>query len=88
MRKPCALTRDAGTSLVGVSPEFEIALYTLYYKLGEFADNGGESGRNPAQIGPYSVTVTCHKYGEVRNLPAVSPRQSVACAPPARPWHI
>jgi hypothetical protein len=65
---PQLLTRpvhDAGTSLIGVSPEFEIALYTLYYVLGEFGDNGGESGRNPAQLGPYSVTVTCHKYGQV-----------------------
>ena len=58
--------RASGTVMLGVSPEFEIALYTLFFLCGDFAEHDGQSSRTPARIGPYSVDVICHKQGAVR----------------------
>ncbi|KAI3882027.1 hypothetical protein MKW92_008973, partial [Papaver armeniacum] len=47
--------KAVSSTLVGVSPEFEIALYTLCF----FA--GGEE--NHIQIGPYPVNIKCYRLG-------------------------
>lgn len=47
--------KAVSSTLVGVSPEFEIALYTLCF----FA--GGEE--NHIQLGPYSVNIKCYRLG-------------------------
>ncbi|XAR70580.1 hypothetical protein NMG60_11027481 [Bertholletia excelsa] len=47
--------KSVSSTLVGVSPEFEIALYTLCFYM------GGEE--NHVQLGPYSVTIKCYRFG-------------------------
>ncbi|KAJ0407300.1 hypothetical protein ATCC90586_002228 [Pythium insidiosum] len=47
--------KPVSTSLVGVSPEFEMALYTLCFL------NGQEE--NHVQLGPYRVCVKCFSFG-------------------------
>ena len=39
---------------IGVSPEFEMALYTLCFFCGE--------EKNIVQLGPYAVEVTCYRW--------------------------
>jgi hypothetical protein len=46
--------KRVSSSLIGVSPEFEVALYTLCFLCGE------ES--NIVTLGPYRTEITCHKY--------------------------
>jgi poly(U)-specific endoribonuclease len=41
--------------LIGVSPEFELALYTLCFYMGE--------EDNRVNIGPYTVNVKCYRMG-------------------------
>lgn len=48
--------KSVSSTLVGVSPEFEIALYTLCF----FA--GMED--NHIQIGPYPVNIKCYRFGD------------------------
>ncbi|GJM86308.1 hypothetical protein PR202_ga02157 [Eleusine coracana subsp. coracana] len=48
--------KTVSSTLIGVSPEFEIALYTLCF----FA--GGED--NHVEIGPYSVIIKCYRLGD------------------------
>ncbi|CAN6245345.1 unnamed protein product [Urochloa humidicola] len=48
--------KSVSSTLIGVSPEFEIALYTLCFFV------GGED--NHVDIGPYSVNIKCYKMGE------------------------
>ncbi|KAG6493919.1 hypothetical protein ZIOFF_048924 [Zingiber officinale] len=50
------ILKSVSTSLVGVSPEFEIALYTLCF----FA--GGVD--NHVVLGPYSVNIKCYRLGK------------------------
>ncbi|XP_010274551.1 PREDICTED: poly(U)-specific endoribonuclease-B [Nelumbo nucifera] len=47
--------KSVSSSLVGVSPEFEIALYTLCFYA------GGED--NHVQLGPYPVNIKCYRHG-------------------------
>lgn len=47
--------KSLSSSLVGVSPEFEIALYTLCFFV------GGED--NQVYLGPYSVNIKCYRLG-------------------------
>ncbi|PPS17687.1 hypothetical protein GOBAR_AA02910 [Gossypium barbadense] len=47
--------KSVSSTLVGVSPEFEIALYTLCFFV------GGED--NYVQLGPYSVNIKCYRFG-------------------------
>lgn len=47
--------KTVSSTLVGVSPEFEIALYTLCFFM------GGED--NYVQLGPYSVNIKCYRLG-------------------------
>uniref|UniRef100_A0A7N0V3I0 EndoU domain-containing protein n=1 Tax=Kalanchoe fedtschenkoi TaxID=63787 RepID=A0A7N0V3I0_KALFE len=47
--------KSVSSTLVGVSPEFEVALYTLCFFL------GGED--NHVQLGPYDVNVKCYRFG-------------------------
>eukprot|EP00943_MAST-04B_sp_MAST-4B-sp1_P006889 g6889.t1 len=52
--------KPVSTSFIGVSPEFEIALYTLIYLCGE--------EENPLEhLGPYSVNIKSFKYGHGKN---------------------
>jgi poly(U)-specific endoribonuclease len=46
--------KPVSTTFVGVSPEFEIALYTLYFYA------GGED--NYVEVGPYSVNIKCYRH--------------------------
>ncbi|KAE8661854.1 26S proteasome regulatory subunit family protein [Hibiscus syriacus] len=48
--------KAVSTTLIGVSPEFEIALYTLCFF-------GGEKD-NHVQLGPYSVNIKCYRFGD------------------------
>lgn len=48
--------KSVSSTLVGVSPEFEIALYTLCFYMGE--------EDNHIQIGPYEVNVKCYRFGD------------------------
>ncbi|KAL6634844.1 hypothetical protein ACP70R_027515 [Stipagrostis hirtigluma subsp. patula] len=48
--------KSVSSTLIGVSPEFEIALYTLCFIA------GGEDNR--VDIGPYSVNVKCYRLGD------------------------
>ena len=50
------MLKSVSSTLIGVSPEFEIALYTLCF----FA--GGED--NHVDIGPYSVNIKCYRLGD------------------------
>ncbi|XP_015959947.1 uncharacterized protein LOC107483842 [Arachis duranensis] len=47
--------KSVSSTLVGVSPEFEIALYTLCFYVGE--------EDNHIQLGPYSVNIKCYRLG-------------------------
>ncbi|KAL5973745.1 hypothetical protein ACLOJK_030401 [Asimina triloba] len=47
--------KSVSTTLVGVSPEFEIALYTLCFYSGE--------EDNHIQLGPYPVNIKCYRLG-------------------------
>lgn len=47
-------TKNVSSSLIGVSPEFEIALYTLCFYSG--------AEENVVRIGPYRVMITCHRW--------------------------
>ncbi|KAK7251831.1 hypothetical protein RIF29_35385 [Crotalaria pallida] len=48
--------KSVSSTLVGVSPEFEIALYTLCFYV------GGED--NHIQLGPYAVNIKCYHLGD------------------------
>ncbi|CAN6587561.1 unnamed protein product [Malus baccata var. baccata] len=48
--------KAVSSTLVGVSPEFEIALYTLCFYM------GGEDNR--IELGPYQVNIKCYSFGE------------------------
>ncbi|PON47156.1 Endoribonuclease XendoU [Parasponia andersonii] len=50
------ILKSVSSTLVGVSPEFEIALYTLCFFV------GGED--NYVQLGPYSVNIKCYRFGD------------------------
>ncbi|KDO36354.1 hypothetical protein CISIN_1g036043mg, partial [Citrus sinensis] len=50
------ILKSVSTTLVGVSPEFEIALYTLCFFV------GGED--NYVQLGPYPVNIKCYRFGD------------------------
>ncbi|KAL8196208.1 hypothetical protein R6Q57_025208 [Mikania cordata] len=47
--------KSVSSSLIGVSPEFEIGLYTLCFYM------GGED--NYVQLGPYHVNIKCYRLG-------------------------
>ncbi|GJN26850.1 hypothetical protein PR202_gb14811 [Eleusine coracana subsp. coracana] len=47
--------KSVSSTLVGVSPEFEVALYTLCFFV------GGEDNR--VDIGPYTVNIKCYRMG-------------------------
>ncbi|XP_004509033.1 uncharacterized protein [Cicer arietinum] len=47
--------KSVSSTLVGVSPEFEIALYTLCFYAGE--------EDNHIQLGPYEVNIKCYRLG-------------------------
>ncbi|KAL3817959.1 hypothetical protein ACJIZ3_003864 [Penstemon smallii] len=47
--------KSVSSTLVGVSPEFEIAIYTLCFYL------GGED--NHVEIGPYPINIKCYRLG-------------------------
>ena len=52
--------KPVSTSFIGVSPEFEFALYTLIFLCGE--------EENPLEhLGPYSVNIKSFKYGHGKN---------------------
>ncbi|XP_059657691.1 uncharacterized protein LOC132304147 isoform X1 [Cornus florida] len=48
--------KSVSSTLVGVSPEFEVALYTLCFFM------GGED--NHVQLGPYLVNIKCYRLGD------------------------
>ncbi|KAL5728460.1 hypothetical protein ACHQM5_001539 [Ranunculus cassubicifolius] len=48
--------KSVSSTMVGVSPEFEIALYTLCFFM------GGED--NHIQLGPYYVNIKCYRLGQ------------------------
>lgn len=50
------ILKSVSSTLVGVSPEFEIALYTLCFFV------GGED--NHVHLGPYSVNIKCYRLGD------------------------
>ena len=47
-------TKNVSSSLIGTSPEFELALYTLCFYSG--------SEESVVQLGPYRVQITCYKW--------------------------
>ncbi|KAL3619423.1 hypothetical protein CASFOL_036993 [Castilleja foliolosa] len=47
--------KSVSSTLIGVSPEFEMAIYTLCYYV------GGED--NHVQLGPYPVNIKCYRLG-------------------------
>ncbi|KAF3340449.1 poly(U)-specific endoribonuclease-B-like protein [Carex littledalei] len=49
------ILKSVSSTLIGVSPEFEIALYTLCYFVGR-EDNG-------VNLGPYCVNIKCYRMG-------------------------
>lgn len=49
------ILKSVSSILVGVSPEFEVALYTLCFYL------GGED--NHIELGPYPVNIKCYRFG-------------------------
>lgn len=52
--------KPVSTSLIGVSPEFELALYTLCFL------NGKEE--NVIQLGPYLCNIKCFSFGRGNNV--------------------
>ena len=52
--------KKVSTSLIGTSPEFEMALYTLIFLT-------QPEGKTPIQLGPYQATVTVYKWENRRN---------------------
>ncbi|KAF9614509.1 hypothetical protein IFM89_018948 [Coptis chinensis] len=52
------ILKSLSSTLIGVSPEFELALYTLCFFV------GGED--NYIQLGPYSVNIKCYRLGNDR----------------------
>jgi poly(U)-specific endoribonuclease len=46
--------KNVSSSFIGTSPEFEIALYTLCFFMGE--------EENVVDVGPYHVNITCHRW--------------------------
>lgn len=46
--------KNVSSSLIGTSPEFELALYTLCFYCGV--------EENKIRLGPYGVSVTCHRW--------------------------
>lgn len=48
--------KSVSSTLIGVSPEFEIALYTLCFFVGE--------EDNHVCLGPYSVNIKCYRLGK------------------------
>ncbi|PUZ48254.1 hypothetical protein GQ55_7G230700 [Panicum hallii var. hallii] len=48
--------KSVSSTLIGVSPEFEVALYTLCFFV------GGEDNR--VDIGPYTVNIKCYRLGK------------------------
>ncbi|KAL8150576.1 hypothetical protein V2J09_020384 [Rumex salicifolius] len=55
--------KSASSSFIGVSPEFEMALYTLCFLV------GGED--NDVELGPYRVNIKCYRHGN--NIGSVFP---------------
>jgi poly(U)-specific endoribonuclease len=49
------ILKSVSSTLIGVSPEFELALYTLCYFVGR-EDNG-------VNLGPYCVNIKCYRMG-------------------------
>lgn len=47
--------KSVSSTLIGVSPEFELALYTLCFYV------GGED--NHVELGPYPVNIKCYRMG-------------------------
>jgi|TARA_B110000208_G_scaffold170193_1_gene211540 hypothetical protein len=52
--------KSIGSSFIGVSPEFEFALYTMMFMCGE--------EKNDVEIGGYKVRVTCYSMGRAPHL--------------------
>jgi poly(U)-specific endoribonuclease len=52
--------KKVSTSLIGSSPEFEIALYTMIFLT-------QPEGKTPVQLGPYQAVVTVYKWENRRN---------------------
>jgi len=50
--------KSVSSTLVGVSPEFELALYTICFFMG--------TEDNHIQLGPYNVNVKCYRLGNNR----------------------
>lgn len=50
------ILKSVSTTLVGGSPEFEIALYTLCFFVGV--------EDNHVQLGPYTVNIKCYRFGD------------------------
>ncbi|KAI4327214.1 hypothetical protein L6164_019702 [Bauhinia variegata] len=48
--------KSVSGTLIGVSPEFEIALYTLCFYVGR--------EDNHIQVGPYAVNIKCYRFGD------------------------
>lgn len=46
--------KNVSSSFIGTSPEFEVALYTLCFFMGETD--------NVVNLGPYRVNITCHRW--------------------------
>eukprot|EP00249_Psilotum_nudum_P013961 c24598_g1_i3 orf=202-843(+) len=49
------ILKPLSSTFIGVSPEFELALYTLCFYAGQ--------EDNFVQVGPYSVNIKCYRYG-------------------------
>ena len=52
------MKKPVSTTFVGVSPEFEVALYTLCFY--------GGSEDNYVEVGPYAVNIKCYRHGRDR----------------------
>ncbi|KAL5748342.1 hypothetical protein ACOSP7_025371 [Xanthoceras sorbifolium] len=50
------ILKSVSSTLIGVSPEFEIALYTLCFFMGR--------EENRIQLGPYPVNIKCYRFGD------------------------